>query len=62
MHADKKVKFFTSWADLNVTQDVTINGTKVSKDKIGNRLIRGMVVICEGDDTVYVHMPEQVIK
>lgn len=60
-HEGKVVKFFTEWSDIKISDVITINGTKISKDQMGDRLVRGMVVCCEGDDTIYVHMPEQLI-
>jgi hypothetical protein len=68
-HEGKKVKFFTSWNDLSTHKCLTANGSKVAKNKTGGALIRGTLFCCgdscdccDGENTVFIYMPEQLIK
>jgi len=68
-HEGKKVKFFTSWKDLATHKCLTVNGSRLSKDKVGSDLIRGMIFCCgdscdccDSENTVFIYMPEQFIK
>jgi hypothetical protein len=59
----RPVKLFTSWSDI-ANKIVAINDSKIATgvNPKDIPLIKGMIVLCENDKSIYVHMPEQLIK
>lgn len=65
----KPIKFFTSWSDLDTNKCLTVNGSKLAKSQVGGTLNRGMIFCydetckcCENDNTVFIYMPERLVK
>ena len=59
----RPIKFVTSWDDIPVKCPVTMNGSVVPDEIVGKcNLARGMCVGCDGDDTIYIMMPKQLIS
>lgn len=62
-HEGKPIKFVTCWDSIPVKCPVTMNGSVVPDDVVGKcNLARGMCVGCDGDDTIYIMMPKQLIS
>ncbi|MBW2149858.1 MAG: hypothetical protein JRI22_22945 [Deltaproteobacteria bacterium] len=56
------VKFFTEWEDLP-NKEIKINKSPLPEDKFGKvPLIRGSIYCCKDNNTVFIHMPKQLIK
>lgn len=57
------VKLFTQWSDIK-NKVISINDNKISDStKMKDiPLVRGMIVVCESDENVYVYMPERLVK
>jgi hypothetical protein len=59
----KAIKFITGWADIPVSTPITINGSIIKDELVGKiTLTRGMCVGCFGDSSLYIYMPEVLIK
>ena len=59
----KIFKFVTDWSDIPVVLPITVNGAVVQDSLVGKfPLTRGMCVGCFGVSTVYICMPEVLIK
>jgi len=57
------VKLFTDWSDIKnkvskINDNVILETTKIKDIP----LVRGMIVVCESDDAIYVYMPERLVK